>query len=49
MVKSAEYAYDAKTKSTGKLVKALKEAPRRGWLVADMKKDWNTIFQHQER
>lgn len=40
-----EYAYDAETKSTGKLVKALAEAPRRGWLVADMKRDWNTIFQ----
>jgi phosphoglycolate phosphatase-like HAD superfamily hydrolase len=41
-----EYAYDAITKSTGKLVEALKEAPRRGWLVVDMKKDWKTIFQH---
>lgn len=40
-----EYAYDAKTKSTGKLVEALEEAPRRGWLVVDMKEDWNTIFQ----
>ncbi len=39
-----EYAYDAKTKSTGKLVKALKEAPKRGWLVVDMKQDWNAIF-----
>ena len=38
-------AYDAETKSTGKLVEALAEAPRRGWLVADMKRDWNTIFQ----
>ena len=40
-----EYAYDAETKSTGKLVEALEEAPRRGWLVADMKQDWNAIFQ----
>jgi 2'-5' RNA ligase/phosphoglycolate phosphatase-like HAD superfamily hydrolase len=39
-----EYAYDAETKSTGQLVDALKEAPRRGWLVVDMKQDWNTIF-----
>jgi hypothetical protein len=39
-----EYAYDAKTKSTGKLVAALDEAPTRGWLVVDMQKDWNTIF-----
>ena len=40
-----EYAYDAETKSTGKLVEALKEAPQRGWLVVDMKQDWNTVFQ----
>jgi phosphoglycolate phosphatase-like HAD superfamily hydrolase len=39
-----EYAYDAVTKSTGQLVEALKEAPRRGWLVVDMKRDWKTIF-----
>lgn len=39
-----EYAYDAKTKSTGKLVEALEEAPNRGWLVVDMKQDWNAIF-----
>jgi phosphoglycolate phosphatase-like HAD superfamily hydrolase len=40
-----EYAYDAKTKSTGKLVEALKEVPKRGWLVVDMKQDWNAIFR----
>jgi phosphoglycolate phosphatase-like HAD superfamily hydrolase len=40
-----EYAYDAVTKSTGQLVEALKEAPKRGWLVVDMKQDWNVIFQ----
>jgi phosphoglycolate phosphatase-like HAD superfamily hydrolase len=40
-----EYAYDAETKSTGKLVEALKEAPKRGWLVVDMKQDWNAIFR----
>ncbi len=42
-----EYAYDARTTSTGKLVEALKAAPERGWLVADMKQDWNTIFPNQ--
>jgi phosphoserine phosphatase len=42
-----EYAYDAKTKSTGKLVEALKEAPKRGWLVVDMKKDWRTVFSQE--
>jgi len=42
-----EYAYDAKTNSTGKLVEALKEAPEQGWLVVDMKQDWNVVFQPQ--
>lgn len=40
-----EYAYDAETKSTGKLVAALEEAPRRGWLVVDVKRDWKTVFR----
>ncbi len=40
-----EYAYDADTKSTGKLVEALNQAPNRGWLVVDMKHDWNAIFR----
>lgn len=44
-----EYAYDAETKSTGKLVEALKEAPQRGWLVVDMQRDWNTIFGPESR
>ncbi len=39
-----EYAYDAQPKSSGKLVDALKEAPRRGWTVVDMKADWKRIF-----
>jgi phosphoserine phosphatase len=39
-----EYAYDAETKSTGKLVAALEEAPARGWLVVDMRQDWNAVF-----
>jgi len=40
-----EYAYDANTKSTGKLVEALREAPMRGWVVVDMKHDWKVIFR----
>jgi hypothetical protein len=40
-----EYAYDAKPKSTGKLVAALAEAPKRGWVVVDMMKDWARIFK----
>ena len=39
-----EYAYDAVSKSTGKLVHALKEAPERGWLVVDMATDWSVVF-----
>ena len=40
-----EYAYDSETKSTGRLVEAPKEAPSRGWLVVDMKQDWNATFR----
>jgi hypothetical protein len=39
-----EYAYDATPKSSGKLVEALAAAPKRGWIVVDMKKDWNRMF-----
>lgn len=39
-----EYAYDKDAKSSGKLVAALEEAPRRGWIVADMKADWAEVF-----
>jgi phosphoglycolate phosphatase-like HAD superfamily hydrolase len=39
-----EYAYDAKPKSSGKLIDALKEAPERGWAVVNMKDDWKTVF-----
>ncbi len=39
-----EYAYDAKPKSSGKLVEALADAPARGWVVVDMAKDWRDVF-----
>jgi len=39
-----EYAYDADPKGTGRLVEALAEAPRHGWTVVDMKRDWARIF-----
>jgi phosphoglycolate phosphatase-like HAD superfamily hydrolase len=39
-----EYAYDAKPKSSGKLIDALKEAPDRGWTVVNMKDDWKALF-----
>ena len=38
-----EYAYDRQS-PVGKLVRALDEAPRRGWTVVSMKTDWKTIF-----
>jgi len=40
-----EYAYDAVTKSSGKLTTALDEARKRGWTVVDMKRDWNRVFR----
>ena len=39
-----EYAYDAKPKSSGKLVEALADAPQHGWIVVDMEKDWAEVF-----
>ena len=39
-----EYAYDEKPKGSGKLVKALTDAPARGWIVVDMKSDWAEVF-----
>jgi hypothetical protein len=43
-----EYAYDRNTR-VGTLNKALDEAGKRGWLVADMKRDWKVIFPFQLR
>jgi hypothetical protein len=39
-----EYGYDAVSKSTGKLVKALEQAPEQGWVVVDMRRDWREVF-----
>lgn len=41
-----EYAYDAKPKSSGKLVTALKAADDHGWTVVDMQKDWKTVWRY---
>ncbi|WEK49672.1 MAG: HAD family hydrolase [Candidatus Kaistia colombiensis] len=38
-----EWAYD-RDSHVGRLDKALDEAPKRGWLVVDMKNDWKTIY-----
>jgi hypothetical protein len=39
-----EYAYDRAAKSSGKLVTALADARNHGWVVVDMKRDWNKVF-----
>jgi phosphoglycolate phosphatase-like HAD superfamily hydrolase len=41
-----EYAYDSNPTGSGKLTTALEDAPRRGWTVVDMKKDWKQIWNH---
>jgi phosphoglycolate phosphatase-like HAD superfamily hydrolase len=39
-----EYQYDEKPPATGKLVSALQAAKPNGWIVVDMKLDWNKVF-----
>jgi hypothetical protein len=38
-----EYAYDRES-HVGKLDKALDRADANGWIIVDMKNDWNTVF-----
>jgi phosphoserine phosphatase len=38
-----EYAYDRKS-AVGRLDKGLDEAPRRGWLLIDMARDWKRVY-----
>ena len=38
-----EYAYDRKS-HFGTLDKALDQATGEGWIIVDMKKDWETVF-----
>jgi phosphoglycolate phosphatase-like HAD superfamily hydrolase len=38
-----EWAYDRQS-PVGKLDQALDQAQKKGWIVVDMKKDWNVIF-----
>ncbi|WP_343712416.1 HAD family hydrolase [Inquilinus sp.] len=42
-----EWAYD-RLSPVGKLDQALHQAPLRGWLVVDMKRDWGTVFPFQK-
>ncbi|MEJ2541923.1 MAG: haloacid dehalogenase-like hydrolase [Gemmatimonadota bacterium] len=39
-----EYAYDVNPGSTGSLVEAKADAPKRGWHLVDMKEEWATVF-----
>jgi hypothetical protein len=39
-----EFAYDRQQLLSGRLDRALDEAPRYSWVLADMKSDWKTIF-----
>jgi len=42
-----EYAYDRKS-HVGTLDKVLDDAAANGWIIVDMKEDWNTIFPKVE-
>ena len=43
-----EWAYD-RTSHIGQLSRGLDEAPKRGWILADMKNDWKTVFPPASR
>lgn len=43
-----EYAYDREA-GLARLAKALDEAPKRGWTVVDMKRDWSRVFRFEDR
>jgi phosphoserine phosphatase len=38
-----EYAYD-RDSHIGRLVRGLDEAPKRGWVLVDMKQDWKVVY-----
>ena len=39
-----EFAYDRQRVPSGQLNKAYDDAPDRGWVLADMKRDWKVVF-----
>jgi phosphoserine phosphatase len=43
-----EWAYDRES-HIGRLARGLDEAPKRGWIVADMKQDWKNIYPSEKR
>jgi hypothetical protein len=38
-----EWSYD-RDSHIGQLVRGLDEGPKRGWVIVDMKSDWNVIY-----
>ncbi|MGQ0637358.1 MAG: HAD family hydrolase [Planctomycetaceae bacterium] len=44
---SREYAYDRES-HMGKLARGLDEGPQRGWVVVDVKTDWNKVFAFEK-
>jgi phosphoglycolate phosphatase-like HAD superfamily hydrolase len=42
-----EWAYD-RTSHVGQLSRGLDEAPKRGWILADMKQDWKVIYPFEK-
>jgi phosphoserine phosphatase len=42
-----EWAYD-RASHVGQLARALDEAPQRGWVVVDMKRDWEVIYPFEK-
>jgi hypothetical protein len=42
-----EWAYDRES-HIGALIRTLDEAPRRGWTVVDMQRDWKVIYPFQK-
>lgn len=42
-----EWAYDRQS-HVGRLDRALDEAPKRGWTVVDMRKDWTVVYAFQK-
>ncbi len=42
-----EWAYDRES-PVGRLDKALTAAPKEGWVVVDMKKDWKKVYAFEK-
>jgi hypothetical protein len=42
-----EWAYD-RNSHIGTLIRALDEAPARGWTLVDMRRDWKVIYPFQQ-